>query len=228
MITQTNLTSLIKSNNLYLFSFIIISLFTFESCSIQKRHYRSGYYVNWEKKHPAIIKNINIDSLPVQVLNESMGGTKGSIISETIVLRDSTEKIKENIIAVIGKSDKSVPVKSIHKKQTSFINPINDLDEFNPLSNKNRQISNPHFIRYQPSYLLAGKSSDSDILIESDSIFGSLLIIFIVAVAIALLCIILQIIALFLPFIYFEIALILFITPIISVIVYVLYKRLSN
>ena len=87
MTTQNNLTSLVKSNNLYLFSFIIISLFTFESCSIQKRHYRSGYYVEWNGK------NHNVESVKEKRTDEKLNVTNKSIIESnySISVHDSTE-----------------------------------------------------------------------------------------------------------------------------------------
>ena len=45
-----------KSHKIYLVTFLLLIVATISNCTVQKRSYRNGYYVSWNKKAVSSIR----------------------------------------------------------------------------------------------------------------------------------------------------------------------------
>jgi|GEM_PF-3030769 hypothetical protein len=110
------------------------------SCTIEKRHYRNGFYINWNNDHPHSASIVERDSVPVishlavTVETDSTQSENSEVISETFNVepteRSNThcatdhENLKdpESSSAEVGKNDEPQP--ETHDKLNPLVSPL--------------------------------------------------------------------------------------------------------
>ncbi len=155
----------------FLFSFLITSLIVLQSCSIEKRHYTSGYHLQWksstrnvlsQKTETTLTKTSNANT-DINSLTASSDKKNGIVLlntdstgCDTLIMKDGAE-IKAKILEVTPTEIKyrfcnniNGPVYVVYRYNVSYIKYKNGtLDSFvnehpalNTPPNKNKDISN--------------------------------------------------------------------------------------